>query len=1384
MNKPTGPLRGTFRRISSGDRNLRLRRDGLLDSGADISTWFETVGPVALRNGWPVYPEAKSGTRKPAIVQGKALRPIKDYKMDRQLPSTDVVDGWAKYAFEQNTAILTGDAADIVVVDADIFDPVVSAAVEAIADEVLGRTVFKRVANAPKFAMVYRRPRGRLQLAKKIFELDARFDGKKQMLEIKDGQALTVFGHHADSGRPILWVREGSPITHRPDVAPLVTEEMVKRFLQRVDESFPLLKFNLDGVPAGEVEYADTDVADIRVPRINEAIIPAAGLKLTEGRKAEFLLPRAGAWAVANAGVVAPLAGGVRQVSDAGVKAIAKAMADEARLYVALGCQRDDDLTERTLVTVITAMIRSAAEKVAGGVFKPKGTIRARTVAAPVAAPTVKVGVDQYDDEFSWLPPIDKRAEIKGVTLTGADAVEAKARALIANRGEIMQSASRAVRRAIDKWLMQVALWDPEGHTPPPTLLLKAPTGAGKTTALIEGIARFKTAHPDLQLGPILMLLPGYSNIHEVAAREDLGVWTQETEHRAAKIVKEAGGHGLRLMVFKGKLAAGCQEHEKVTELQRRGISSGNLCYRKDTVVGEDEHGHPEKTVRESWCRYHPENPARDPGDRPCENILQRLQVAHSDLVLAPHAFIHVNVPKVLKACKAVVIDERIWDKTIGTATIPLDTFTRVRGAPPPTKKQWMENPNVDMSYMLASRDDATKCLMAALRENRNPAEALLDMRVDFGNGHGKTGMELVDDALAVTGRGQREVLEIEPGMDISTIREITSRAQGKHILEEHRAWTILKEAMETLQSDRIAGRNTNRDTRLQYLTDTAFNLPTEELGISWRRKRNFETHPTLFLDASGSKKILEKLWGREIEMEVVEASEHRRVLLVPDASYSKTGLIPNSDDRADTLRGKAYRMTLLRDALYTTSAMYGFGGVIAGAALGVRRVLDDLGWGAPENLHFVHYGALRGLDFAKDHSAAISIGSIAPSWRDIDRYVGALTYDDASPEAPIDYLGSGLDGEGKDLVQPTVEARYPTRDGGYVVIEGVADFETPWAGEVYHQIREEEINQFGGRLRAVYREGRAPVWIVLGKVLPAGCIVDEVISLADLARPLGRSTRSLEAVRQSGGLVARGATWTPSVDVCSVVAVDKLVESFGSNPRLAEGFHEVSYRLSDEREERRAWVNAATGSDPVETVAARVGDLHEPARLVREARVVPFGKPAVDPDRIVYGIREQAIIAAREAALEQETEEGAEPVFVPAIPAGDRTERWAAELEAKMLAAVRIDHGTLHFDDKRLGVKMGSVTVDIDTFLMAEQIVEARKAIAAKLPEAKPEAVPEPAPAPVPVAISWSSDPFETWEAEPANSQEPVADNVIALPPPRPRPAMGFGTMRRSLSG
>ena len=169
-----------------------------------------------------------------------------------------------------------------------------------------------------------------------------------------------------------------------------------------------------------------------------------------------------------------------------------------------------------------------------------------------------------------------------------------------------------------------------------------------------------------------------------------------------------------------------------------------------------------------------------------------------------------------------------------------------------------------------------------------------------------------------------------------------------------------------------------------------------------------------------------------------------------------------------------------------------------------------------------MHFGALRGLDFAKAHVAAISIGRSEMPIGVVDGYAAALTYDDDVPEEPYDILGTGITVEGKPLFRKGVLQKIEMRTGQDVehMVPSMprrpvknkfgghsGDFEPSWATLLEESWREEEIRQFVGRLRLVYRgvakdgngnplDVEPPLWIAVGKIIPEGLISDAATCL------------------------------------------------------------------------------------------------------------------------------------------------------------------------------------------------------------------------------------------------------------------------------------------------
>ena len=155
--------------------------------------------------------------------------------------------------------------------------------------------------------------------------------------------------------------------------------------------------------------------------------------------------------------------------------------------------------------------------------------------------------------------------------------------------------------------------------------------------------------------------------------------------------------------------------------------------------------------------------------------------------------------------------------------------------------------------------------------------------------------------------------------------------------------------------------------------------------------------------------------------------------------------------------------------------------------------------------------------------------------FRTIDGLVAALTYDDEHPEPPFDLHGSGMDPNDPHLPLrlPLGDQRLRMRSGHVAVIQ-VPMFPGKWGRMIQRQYREEELNQFVGRLRPVYREGRTPVWVALSSVIPDDLIVDEIIHVDDL---LHGPVHLWDAARRTGGVVdpeAIAAPTRPPISACA----------------------------------------------------------------------------------------------------------------------------------------------------------------------------------------------------------------------------------------------------------
>lgn len=658
---------------------------------------------------------------------------------------------------------------------------------------------------------------------------------------------------------------------------------------------------------------------------------------------------------------------------------------------------------------------------------------------------------------------------------------------------------------------------------------------------------------------PLVMLLPTYNNIDELRSRAkvlnldgtlpdaelrraaaDLGLIAEdELDAKIAELRRDAmncadlalrvsgDDRGLVTMTYSGKIKAGCKVEDKVKLAMEAGIGTAPFC----KATRQDDDGN---TV-EDICPFFDGCPA----------IAQRAEISQAHVVFMPHSFLSLTIPEELKEVRAVVADERIHHLFLHTATFSAMSLHIARKPPRLTKREKAEG--MEPGDLLADRNLAADIALVALRNGECPAQALWEWRDEAYNGDGdrRRGHMVVQSALRVCGSAIQRDGNLTPSMPIEEVRELCSRPTGKDVREEWRFWSIIQERMQQLEQDKVredglralerdlAGfqgdhdldarlrlerrlerartvpvrARGSRDLRIQYLTDHAANgSVSETVRISWRTAPNWLGVPMLLLDASAAPEIVAKVWNLPVEdivvhdiVEDIGLSLNVKIVGVVNQTFSNASLIASpSGTEAERVRA-ARNLANVRQALSSVAALYGDGRVVAGTSIVLREAIAN-GWACPDNVDWCHYGAMRGLDMFKFHGAAFSVGRMEVPTRTIDGLVAALTYDDELPELPYDRTGTGMDPE--DPRHPLMLPHGPQRlrlRTGHVAVLSVPTFPGRWGRLIQRQYREEELLQFVGRLRPVYREGRTPVWFALSSVIPEELIVDDLIHIDDL---------------------------------------------------------------------------------------------------------------------------------------------------------------------------------------------------------------------------------------------------------------------------------------------
>lgn len=1210
---------------------------------------FGAVASQMVEAGWSIFPQEVTGGRRPGLVDGEMIKWSEAHDLANRRPSPRVLKKWKAQCATLNVAVVLGPASGhTFVLDMDIVEEELSQQVQQLAVRILGDTPLKRVGRWPKMAFVYRHapedeiPSRTLHFVRTDHPENP--EGDEQLVEIiSSGKAMTFYGTHHKTGRYFRWINGSTPVTLGPQAVPVVTSAQLGDFLDAVDSIRPFSKSASFDMSSVSWEWDDT--AKVHKPRIRSHGTASDWTenedgKVSDGREA-YLTRVAMRTVTANPGMIGSALG-----IETLVKTVVEMFMETAEVT---GRWRGNQLLREA-----KSKVNRFAKMMAAGKLRPSSPVQNNN-GEYVSSASARGFVppqprDPEGDSLDFLPPhVDptvpgfdfktrhqrRPMRIEVIESTPEEIEERRReRAISRDRSEIAKSVAAGVDRAF------TTVWDhvyDRDRCYSQVHIVKAPTGAGKTSRSIAFIAADPRTYEDfwtrdengvltnMGRAPILVLMPTYTNIEELRHRAqilnldgslsdrdlmkqaaDMGLYKEdELEGRLADLRRDARNAGLESMIYSGKLKAGCKMVEKVQMAMSAGLGTSGFCHTPEVLDKETK----EVKTKEKFCEfYHNYEQNPDGSWRGCPVIGQRAEIEKCHVVFLPHAFLALQIPEELKNVRAVVADERIHHLFLHTVTFDMAVFASPRKPPKLTKKE--VEAGVVAHEFQEERLAAVGEVIYALKTGGDPAEALLRKADTMPNGCAVV-ERWINAAIRSCGASMAKDDSISPDISLEDLAEVCARPTGIAVREEHRFWKIVEERFVARRDERVmedlmkaAGKEFNRlsratrgdrDMRIQLHVDEIDDgVFKESIRISWRETPNWVDKPLMLLDASAAPEMIQKIWdGKEVVVHDIPAALNVRIVGIADRTYSNSSVIakPSASQREKVQSAKL--LAKVRKAISVISGYYGFSRVVAGGSILARRAVNT-NWEGPHNVDWCHYGAMRGLDFAKYHAAAISVGRMELPVRIIDGLVAALTYDDDEPERPFDRFGTGLTETGQPLLIPSENQKVRMRSGHDLYMP-VPTFPGKWGRMIQKQYREEELLQFLGRLRPVYREGDAPIWFSLCSVMPEEVIVDDLINIGDLIKRNDRESAVWDALRRCQGIL--------DVPLAAKVCDDMFPNADWATKQFAlEGMNTVTGEI----EKRVAWSIVALrwkDESGAEGFSFARGDIADPEAALRNAR-------------------------------------------------------------------------------------------------------------------------------------------------------------------------------------
>jgi hypothetical protein len=1165
---------------------------------------FGTAGALLYKNNWSIFPQEVEG-RRPGNVLGDIIKWAEEHDLKNKLPTLKNLKLWELHCSTLNAACVFGPASkNTFAIDIDVLDENMSNEIAGMADEILGYSPFRREGRVPKIALIYRRPEGdenRIPSTSRFFsKLDENGDSIKSEngLEILgDGKLLTFYGKHHKTGQYFKWL-DKSPLVYGPEEAPIVTPEQVKDFLELVDATY---RFHRGAsFSAAAITWQWDEESKMLVPEVSLAAGGTAWHenidgKVDDGREA-YLSNLVYRTVLANLNELETAKKDDPNKSNAksGLifdykKKIAIAVTQSFETNVEMNSDWNRKLKDTAFYKV-----NSLVNKVIDGRLELKNEKSSRVNKVNITIPKTK----KTDFEFEFFKKETNNLNI-AASLSGQEEKEEDLQ-IPEDRSVLKNDIQMSLQVAYDDFFDDV--YDIYRRRNGRVHIIKAPTGAGKTSQVIRYIANDPRTYQEVEYEdekgnkkherlPIVMLLPTYNNIDELRQRAknlnlnpnlsnedlkrealDLGlVLADEVDDKIEEIRRDAlncrelsyreanNKDGFVTMVYSGKIKAGCLVADKVSLAMSAGVGTSGFCKANIPIIDESTKGSKNKKdekikFKEEICPHYDYCPA----------IKQRNHIKDAHVVFMPHNFLSLSLPEELDNVRAVIADERIHHLFLHSTVFPKRILENSRRLPKLSKKERDEG--YDSKEFMNDRAQAVDVVLSAFSNKICPALALIDYVNEEELGTDpvrlRPGPSWVKSAIKVCSSAIERNGNLSPLLSIDEVKSLCEQPTGRFIREELTFWKLIEERINFIQSDRlreeaiknyevdlILFRDQNRlddiiktedilnriknmtkkangdfDYRIQLLLNPSVNGFSEEIiRISWRTEPNWLGTPLLLLDASAAPEVISKIWRRKEDEIVVHniaedigKSLNVKIVAIVNQTFSNSSLLSNSSSTTFEKIMAAKNLVNVRKALTMISLLHSEGRVVAGTSIALRGLINN-GWSGPSNIDWCHFGAMRGLDMFKFHSAAFSVGRMEVPIRSIDGLVAALTYDDLVPEYPYDKDGTGLDKEGKILRLPMGEQKIRLRTGHKLLLK-IPQFPTKWGRLLQKQYREEELLQFVGRLRPVYREGRTPVWYALSSVIPEELIVDKVVSIDNLLSQI--PSKIIEAYRKTGGIL------------------------------------------------------------------------------------------------------------------------------------------------------------------------------------------------------------------------------------------------------------------------